>query len=159
MNRIIKFRAKRTDNGEWVTGSCFTTPLTADYDILPENGAFFDSGLTFRRRVIADENGCVFEIIPDTVGQLVKVLNGKEFYEGDIARTKDEAELIVILTWIDKHSMYGWLTVEEYNAYKDVGYIDLDRVIFWTYAFDDETVKGIEVIGNIHDNPELLTAK
>jgi hypothetical protein len=80
------FRGKRVDNGEWVFGYHFITPLTAEYNIDPKNGAYFDSGIDFRRNVIADWKGVVFEVNPETIGRSSDILddNGYEIFDGDI---------------------------------------------------------------------------
>lgn len=137
MERGIIFRGIRKDNNDWVYGDLMTEYVHHE-------------GLTIV------QHGCIYnEVNPETVGQLVKEYNGARCFEGDIGRTKDEGKLIIILTWIDQHSLFGWLTPEEYEQNK-AGNLDFDKVLFWTYAFSDDSAKGIEVIGNIYDNPELL---
>jgi len=73
----------------------------------------------------------------------IKDKNGKEIYEGDIARfkftdcEKDKNNFIIAeVSWIDS----GWGLKENED----------------TYAIEDE---DFEVIGNIYENPELLTLK
>ena len=65
MNRTIKFRGKRIDNGQWVYGF-----LAEDHYINDVNSEDFPS----------------IEIASETVGQFTGLLdkNGKEIYEGDI---------------------------------------------------------------------------
>jgi uncharacterized phage protein (TIGR01671 family) len=149
MNRQIKFRGKRIDNGEFVYGYYFTTPLTAEYNIEPINGAHFDSGLSYRRHVISNEDGVVFEVIPDTVGQFTGVLNinGKEIYEGDIIcaeypRTRHN----FIVIWDERYCRWNANNIPfnyMYNTALSLLLTGLKR--------------DIEIIGNIHDNSELLT--
>lgn len=65
MNRTIKFRGKRIDNGQWVYGF-----LAEDYYINDVNSVDFPS----------------IEIASETVGQFTGLLdkNDNEIYEGDI---------------------------------------------------------------------------
>lgn len=137
--REIKFRGKRLDNGEWVYGSFLSIEDTYfiieqvdfDFDYRTEHNAFwFDSTEK--------------EVDPATVGQYtgLKDKNGKDIYEGDvmeIPETEFNAEII------------GRVLFEE-----DAYYIIPLRGghlwgLHWSLRKHDA-----KIIGNIHDNPELL---
>ena len=78
---------------------------------------------------------------PETVGQFIGLLdkNGKEIYEGDITKA-DSGEIYEICWYDDLASFMGEMVYNEKPF----------------MLFDIETAKQT-VIGNIHDNPELLT--
>lgn len=78
----------------------------------------------------------IIEVMPHTLGQYIglKDKNDKEIFEGDIV--KDILGQIGQIVYKEKYSAF---VVDKW----EVGYA------LW---FD----KGIEVIGNIYDNPELL---
>ena len=139
--REILFRGKRIDNGEWVFGSLLAW-RDGDTDICCHN---------------SDNNGEMDKVIvrPETVGQFTGLTdkNGKKVFEGDI------------LKFTDENADYEWIgKVEfgnpnaEYNWGFQLVYIKGTKpntdILLW---FDmEETGAYSEVIGNIHDNPELL---
>lgn len=88
-------------------------------------------------------------INPDTVGQFtgLKDKNGKEIYEGDILGCANPKI---------KHLVFYNERQGRFMAALD-GNLDDD---FWLCGFDSERWNASkEIIGNIHDNPELLTEK
>ena len=77
------------------------------------------------------------EVIPETVGQYTGLpdKNGKKIFENDIVKIKGKTRYIFYGSSGFRHTNYG--------EYADT----LEKVF---------TVVDCEVIGNIHDNPELL---
>lgn len=123
--RTIKFRGKRLDNGEWVSGSL----------IIEKSEYIADSYRIHVSTPLEVEKCQVYEVSPATVGQYTDVedCKGVEIYEGDIIR---HGELFEIC---------------------------FEDGCFWRRNESDtmelHTIIGmgkIEVVGNIHDNPELL---
>lgn len=131
MNREIKFRGKRLDNGEWVVG-----------DLIENQGRFFIYHATSETTIEDDDDGRIsivaVEVAPATVGQYtgLKDKNGKKIYEGDVVKWNDKYPPKVIL----------WF-VCQFDAGNDSCSMPL-------LALKDKC--PIEIIGNIHDNPELL---
>ena len=128
--REILFRGKRKDNGEWVYGY-----------LLKGNLAYIVTDADMEYMVVSLAcTACMelVEVIPETVGQFTYAIkNGKKIFEGDIVRLyHDDFDLIRIVKFLD-----GGFVLTEKN--EDWGFVFSER---WSY----------EVIGNIHDNPELL---
>ena len=144
--REIKFRGKRTDNGEWVVGCLIIISHKAWIKDINDK-------TTNQRRLAKDfaDFSCV-EVEKETVGQYtgLKDKNGKEIYEGDI---------VINGTTI----IYGGGNKQ---TFKDVGVVRWDVknccIVLnnkkSTKRLTHKTMKqyGIKVIGNIYDNPELL---
>ncbi len=140
MNREIKFRGIRVDNGEWVKGWYLEYPSM-------NHPTDCDPCITYGF-------GPHQRVIPETVGQYtgLKDKAGVEIYEGDIL---DAVE--------GEGSYYPNRTIIEYHAlaFMFVG-ITKNASPFCEYTLDTITCKGHvsyrdgEVIGNIHQNPELM---
>ncbi len=130
VNREILFRGKRVDNGAWETGSFVGIRM----------------GCSDERTYIADKmTGYNTPVIPETVGQYTGLTdkNGNKIFEGDIIEAHfDELFPDLATTLIVVWSDYGWFG-------RDMeGNVDsLEQK--WVSDF-------FEIIGNIHDNPDLL---
>lgn len=134
--RTIKFRGKRLDNSEWVHGSLAET-----------HGALFIG-------ISTDPDNPVYMmdwhiVDPDTIGQFTGLLdkNGKEIYEGDIVVYGGHCKHVVEF----KHGMFGYAVMGGWF----IGYGGNSNFTFNPLDKSDEH----EIIGNIHDNPELLNEK
>lgn len=137
--REILFRGKRIDNGEWVEGYYFERKDTKGSII--ESVIFVDAYEQIssgKRYVRSNLNGECFHVNPDTVGQFTGLTdkNGKKIFEGDIVATQ----------WCRGVVCYG-----EFNC------SCCDGIYGWYFdGADIREYDMYEVIGNIHDNPELL---
>lgn len=134
--RTIIFRGKRFD-GKWVEGSyCHAEKLdrSGDEHFIIEYSA----------------NGSSYRVDPATVGQYtgLKDKNGKRIFEGDI----------VAQNWHDHDEpaddSFGEVVFCEYDCSLSVMDVNKDGIVPLgrCSAYHWEA----EVIGNIHDNPELL---
>ena len=137
MSREILFRGKRRDNSEWVYGSLIV--LKNEASIMtpdnPENRHIFG---------YPDSVPC-YPVRPETVGQDtgLKDKNGNRIFEGDILSghlddlfPENETRLTVV--WHET-GWFGWN--HGCHAFDD---------------FENQFSRQFEIIGNIHDNPELL---
>lgn len=136
MNDRYLSRGKRVDNDEWVIGV-----------------AFFKNGKCF---IITDMFNCdeyqctgaeIYEVIPETVGQCtgLKDKNGKWIFEKDIVST-DLKRPYNIVVFRDGCFMFNC----------NDGGRDYYDIMLPILQSEHTRYEYGEVIGNIHDNPELL---
>lgn len=142
--REILFRGKRVDNGEWVYG---TYGRHTSFDAMIIDRPYLDSN--------GDLTALNFWTVnPETVGQFTGLTdkNGVKIFEGDIVKeykSKDKVKGVVkfgeyqsgINKYADDLGFYVEWTTENFLI-RELGY--------WCRK------NMLEVIGNIHDNPELL---
>lgn len=140
MNERFLFRGKREDNGVWETGFLVITR----YDCSDEQ-YFITDKMT----------GYHTPVIPETVEQCtgLKDKNGKLIFEGDVV----EADGYIFFVNFGK---CGGVANNEYYGYIGYyldGYDEITKKAL-SYGLRDDICyfTNIEVIGNIHDNPELL---
>mgnify|MGYP004603915639 CR=1 FL=1 len=135
--REILFRGKRVDNNEWVYG--FLSKSRG-------NNHFLSLCIDH------EENGVMLSSIvePETIGQYTGLCdkNGVKIFEGDIIKVHKSDTYVI---------KYGEYTPRNYCLAR---YYDKPTIGF--YAYDGERCfqlstnsRCYEVIGNIHDNPEL----
>ena len=133
--RDIIFRGKRLDNGEWVEGYFVNLWLMHYQKHQP---------------IITDNNAVSYDVDPSTVGQYTGLTdkNDKKIFEGDIVDASNEwwnaagpaghDSPVILVEW--GSDLCGFEPFANYDC--DCGvYIN---------------AKNCEVLGNIHDNPELL---
>ena len=135
--REILFRGKRIDGGGWANGFYISCGGSC---ILDDDDMFFGS----------DGVEGMYSVDPATVGQYtgLKDRNGVRIFEGDIISMQGCAGYVRFGTYASAYS----------SGDTHVGFFIewiVDRMLridlaFWTNQ------REIEVIGNIHDNPELL---
>lgn len=130
-----EYRGKRVDNGEWVTG--FLVKQLGDIGFESD-----DNGEDFF--LIGEHIEEMFEVIPETVGQATGLYDKDKtpIYEDDVVKeyTKpgyvNHEELFKVIFCKD-FCRYE-LTPNDFNTHK---------LTYYTRC---------KVVGNIHENPELL---
>ena len=127
MNREIKFRGKSLHTGEWHYGNLMQVG-DACYIHEPGTAGFFTD--------------------PETVGQFTGMYDrkGKEIYEGDILKW-DKYDTSKHFQIEYNHGGFGYWYYGEF-------YLLGGNQNFSFKPFNKD--KDFEIIGNIHDNPELL---
>lgn len=131
MIKKILFRGKRVDNGEWIEGYFWK-------DIWGDNTEYIYY------------DGEDYEVIPETVGQYTGLTdkNGKKIFEGDIVMHIQKYDIsgvvasVGIVRWSNSYG--SWVITDFDNGRADM--------------FLGNEAHRTEVIGNIHNNPELLEA-
>ena len=129
--REILFRGKRNDNGKWVYSMTISKHYYNDNEIF---SYYIGAGGT--------------TIDGQTLGQFTGLTdkNGTKIFEGDIVRhfNNSDEEYDIGVVYFDT-TLLGWRRTTEGRFH---------RIRLGTYKLNPTCI--YEVIGNIHDNPELL---
>lgn len=137
--RTIKFRAQRVDNATWVYGNLM--------QISKDNKNSFDK-VEFTTGIQMFENGifkAVFEVNPETVSPFTswEDKNGKIIFGDDIIQYFSKKLLV------------------EISLDNGISLLVLNKPFCDNFQYDSRSIitdtENIEVIGNIHDSPELFS--
>lgn len=140
------YRGKRTDTGEWKEGYFYGVQ-----DRVTGKDLFF----------IVDENNESHRVNPETVGEYTGLTDstGAGIFEGDILESFYKKKRIVSIV------KYGVFEPEFfYECAEAQGFFLHGMKLYGLYAYDlagsemmlVEDMRQAKIIGNIHDNPELL---
>ena len=135
--RTIKFRAKAVSKNDWVYGNFIHSKRF--------------EGCSNEFRIHEQETGIESDVLEETLGQFTGLhdKNGKEIYEGDIIRFNGvndysgKSGVVRVVFWDEDNS--GW----------SVSHLTSEPSRSFALA-DKSMTPDREIIGNIHDNPELL---
>lgn len=137
--REILFRGKRNDS--WCVGGLL-------YD--EENNKAFIA------EHFEDKAAYLREVIPETVGQYTGLTDktGKKIFEGDVFRLEDEMlGIIIFKDGCFRLQVYGLCGTFTESGYDECGggwgLIECEPIDWYN-------LHDMKIIGNIHDNPELL---
>lgn len=133
--RANKYRGKQVDNNEWVYG----------YYVATKDSHYICYDNQYNDDLFLSPKNILIEVIPETVGQFTERYDnfdiGKEIYEDDVCS----------------------FAYNSFNRLEQVVYLGGSFCLGWCMPlrhvfldYNKEVGKSIKIIGNIHDNPELL---
>ena len=144
MERYIKFRGLRKDDGKWAYGDL----ASLKYPVLP-----------YEAPMIMDQDGA-WEVDIETVGQFTGLAdkNGKEIYESDIVelplQSGERIKVICRFGTVQRKMDTGWMCdITGFYFQRSDGLNSFPIVKNYAGKHDLEL---FEVVGNIYEHPELL---
>lgn len=144
--RKILFRGKRK-TGEWIDGSLVVSngPVNAGRCYILPKFSDIRHGYGYE---LGDKIGGFYEVVPETVGQFTGLCdkNGKRIFEGDFVVCRQA----INGNQIDELTEIGYVEMKQgsFGLHRKHGYYRPFKDWLEDYEY--------EVIGNIHDNPEML---
>lgn len=130
--REVLFRGKRADKNEFVYGAFCPKSSDTPFGPLVDCPSIIKLDKPF--------DGYWFDVVPGTVGQYTGLedVNGTKIFEGDIVDILTENEDLAVV------------------EYGDAGFIVIAES-FATDFLNGLSGADVEVVGNIYDNPEMIS--
>lgn len=132
MEREILFRGKRVDNGEWIEGN---------YNLLEIGSNLVPIIIPFQNLVKAMMSDVfMYQVDLSTVGQFIGLTdkNGVRIFGGDILKRGSHK---YVVKWCEDCAMFLLPCITDKK-------LESDFTVFYGYDF--------EIIGNVHDDSEML---
>ena len=145
--REILFRGKRLQGGDWVEGYFFKSDINKRSRESGKATLIFTPDCdTF---ITVPECNNSFMVVSDTVGQYtgLKDKNGERIFEDDVCRFREWSK--GEMCWVGK---VHW----EHQQFMISGGPNKECETMFELCLSRFISENIEVIGNVHDNPELL---
>lgn len=129
-------RGKRTDNHNWEYGyyCCIEKDGVKRHYIIPEN----------------TKEMYGVQVVPETIGMYIGLpdKNNTKVFDGDILKDTTSDEIYIIEVFNIAFGFYVRMVADDdYISFHDVG-----------TNYDDTQITGAVVVGNIYDNPEIVTS-
>lgn len=142
MNREILFRGQKSSTKEWIEGSL----------IINKAGDHVITQVIENPVHLGTLNGWCFAVLAETIGQYtgLKDKNGVKIFEGDVCK------------YDDNENMSDWVSGETFVVIGLKGRFTARMKPYDNHngtnqnTMNEDVEDCVEVIGNIHSNPELL---
>lgn len=143
--REILFRGKQLDNYSWAEGYLFDDGFTNSHRMFIGNIIITDNREYTENQYNVDTY--FYEVHPHTIGQFTELYdkNGKRIFEHDIVKISGSTPIISLVKY--KNGAFEIVWSRKQNKFID-GILTLHD---WIKKYE------FEVIGNIFDNPDLLS--
>lgn len=149
--REIIFRGKRIFYDEWVCGSLVYCPVNNEVGSIIVFGEEDETGYI---------EGYHVDVNLNTVGQYTGLTdkNGKKIFEGDVIKYKEVCRFDDVddIPSLEPENIKEKIGVVKYENGKFAPIPELHYCDDYWYAYG---YIDFEVIGNVHDNPELLEVR
>ena len=132
--REILFRAKHEDSNNWVYGNLLQ---------------YKDGSCSIREKDSSEHGFKRWIVEPETVGQFTGITdkNGVKIFEGDILKVGEN--LLAEITYVEEN-------VQDYGDEIHAAFHAVIQKHNKTVPIDSYFLNNCKIIGNIHENPELL---